>query len=487
MASRVIPVPPFTLAVFGAAGDLARRKLYPALWRRLLAGQMPMESRIVGVGRGQLSEEEFRALILESLQKADAADGRNDVAANAKLAEEWTSRLRYVAQDVSSSDGWDSVAATMRAGPSPQIIYLALSPTITEAVCAQLRKINLLGEGGRLVLEKPFGDDLQSARRLNEKVRAAADERDVYRIDHYLGKETVQNLMALRFANGLFEPLWNARAIDHVQITVAESVGAGGRGDYYDRAGAVRDMLQNHLLQLLCLTAMESPARFAADEVRDEKLKVLKSLRPLSGKELENDAVAGQYAAGNAMQSYREDIGGDSNTATFIAAKCAVDNGRWAGTPFYLRTGKRLSARMSEVAVFFRPLSHSIFSAIPPPPQNMLALRLQPRESITMQVNIKDPGPGGFRLTAAPLDMSFADALGAIIPDAYERLLMDVVRGDQTLFMRADELEAAWQWVDPVVQHAERHPPAPYMAGSAGPDDAMRLIHIDGRRWRDIQ
>ncbi|MGI9298555.1 MAG: glucose-6-phosphate dehydrogenase [Gammaproteobacteria bacterium] len=484
MASRVIPVEEFTLAVFGATGDLARRKLYPALWRRLAAGQMPAAARIVGFARNEMSEDAFRDSVYESLQQADAADGRTEVSDNKPLLREWLSHLRYVSWDAAGDEGWKDLSAIMNESPRPLLLYLALSPSLTEPLCARLHRGGFLGGGARLILEKPFGRDLQSARRLNAALESAAAESDIYRIDHYLGKETVQNLMALRFANALFEPAWNSAAVDHVQITVAEDIGVRGRGGYYDRAGAVRDMLQNHLLQLLCLVAMEPPARYAADDVRDEKLKVLKCLRP---PDLTDGVAAGQYAGGGGRASYWEDVGRESSgAATFVAVKCMMDNWRWAGTPFYLRTGKRLAARMSEVAVCFKRPPHSVFSAVPPPAQNVLSLRLQPREGIHLRMNIKEPGPGGFRLSEARLDMSFAETVGAVLPDAYERLLMDVVRGDQTLFMRGDELEAAWRWTDPIAEYVEQNPPQPYMCGASGPENALRLMRADGRRWREI-
>ena len=489
MTSRVIPVAPFALAVFGATGDLAMRKLFPALWRRVQAGQAPAESKIIGIARAEIDRDEFRRSVADNLKKASAIDDESDPRLRDFLA-----GVDYVAIDAESADGWDSLAAALDGAPRPTLFYLAVAPALAAPICRRLRENGFFADGdARLVLEKPFGRDLESARELNRTVRAACAESQIYRIDHYLGKETVQNLMALRFANALFEPLWNARAIDHVQITVAESIGVKGRGGYYDRAGAARDMLQNHLLQLLCLAAMEPPARYTAAAVRDEKQKALSSLRPFAAAD---KVVIGQYAGGHGCDSYLQDLQDagveKSKTETFVAVKCEIDNWRWAGTPFYLRTGKRLAARMSEIAVCFREPPHSIFDGLPglaaaaASPQNTLVMRLQPREGVTMRLNIKDPGPGGFRLTDAALDMSFADSFGGALPDAYERLLMDVVRGDQTLFMRDDELEAAWDWIDPIVSHIERTKPLPYLCGSSGPDDALRLTHADGRKWREI-
>ena len=460
MASHTIPVSPFALTVLGATGDLAARKLLPSLWRRARAGQAPMESLIIGAARTAMSDDDFRAHAKRSLQNAGATNGNDG-----KLLQKWLGQLRYVSLD----GGWQQLREILNNAPSPHLFYLAVAPTLAAPLCQQLHSESLLNKQARLILEKPFGTDLQSARQLNAIVRECAAEQQIYRIDHYLGKETVQNLMALRFANALLEPVWNGRAIDNVQITVAESGGVAGRGDYYDQTGAIRDMMQNHLLQLLCLTAMESPAAYRADDVRDEKLKVLQCLRPANG----NDIMTGQY------DSYPADAKtGASDTETFAAVKCHIDNWRWAGTPFYLRTGKRLAAQMSEIAVCFRRPPHSIFRA--QPANNILAVRLQPHEGITLNVNIKERGPGGFRLSDAALDMSLS-AAGVEPPDAYERLLMDVVRGDQTLFMRGDELEAAWRWIDPVVKTAAK--PQIYQCGSEGPDNAQKLM----QQWRKIQ
>ena len=316
---------------------------------------------------------------------------------------------------------------------------------------------------------------------------SAFDESQIYRIDHYLGKETVQNLMALRFANSLFEPLWNSSHIDHVQITVAESIGVEGRGEYYDQSGAMRDMVQNHLLQLLCLIAMEPPSQFNATSVRNEKLKVIEALDPVPL----SDIARGQYVSAEAGGSYLDHVGArKSSTESFVAMKVQVANWRWAGTPFYLRTGKKLRDRVSEIAVYFRDPPHMIFPGEEARGGNILVIRLQPDEGITLHATIKDPGPGGMRLTDASLDMSFTDTLDpAERPqDAYERLIMDVVRGDQTLFMRGDEVLAAWGWVDPIIAGWQdgRADPVAYDTGTSGPEESLLLIHKDGRRWRPI-
>lgn len=486
MVARVVPVDPFDLVLFGATGDLARRKLIPALYYRVHDGQMPETARVIGAARRDLDADGFRRLAESALEEFVPA---HDLEAEA--ARRFLSMLDYVAVDIAGPRGWEALDAALPEDPERlRIFYLSVAPGLFAPVVARIHETGLSRSDSRIVIEKPIGHDLASARELNAGFAGRFTESQIYRIDHYLGKETVQNLMALRFSNALFEPLWNGRFIDHVQITVAESVGVEGRGPYYDGVGAMRDMVQNHLLQLLCLVAMEPPAHFEPDAVRDEKLKVLRALAPLT----ERDAVVrGQYAAGIGIPSYAEDAeSADSRTESFIALKTGVANWRWSGVPFYLRTGKRLRSRISEVAVVFKPAPHAIFpeasGRIGP---NVLALRLQPDEGITLGMTIKDPGPGGLRLAPADLDMTFADRLentGLRMPDAYERLVMDVVRGDQTLFMRSDEVEAAWAWIDPVVatwsERGDR--PLAYEPGSSGPDDALMLMHRDGRRWRDI-
>ena len=483
MVARVVPVEPFDLVVFGATGDLARRKLIPALYHRLHDGQMPDGARIIGAARSDMDADGFRHL-------ADAALSEFVGPADLDPAtrERFLRTLDYVPVDAGGEAGWRTLGAHLPDDASrPRAFYLSVAPSLFGPIAGRIAAERLGGDGARIVVEKPLGRDLASARALNAQLAAAFDERQIYRIDHYLGKETVQNLMALRFANALFEPLWNARHIDHVQITAAETVGIEGRGAYYDSVGAMRDMVQNHLLQLLCLTAMEPPARFSADTVRDEKLKVLRALGALDPRAV----VRGQYRNG-AAPSFLQDVGDpESRTESYVALRVMVENWRWSGVPFYLRTGKRLRARMSEIAVVFKDAPHSIFPGDDGRERpNVLAIRLQPDEGITLGMTIKDPGPGGMRLTGATLDMTFADKLGASMrmPDAYERLVMDVIRGDQTLFMRGDEVEAAWAWIDPAIAawEAAGDRPKPYDAGSSGPEDALMLMHRDGRRWREI-
>jgi glucose-6-phosphate 1-dehydrogenase len=472
------------LVVFGATGDLVRRKLIPALYHRMRDGQMPDGARLIGVARTEIDADGFRELAAAALDQHAGCDYRDP-----NLRARFLACLDYVSLDATADVGWARLRAALPEVPGrPRAFYFSVAPRFIGPIAHRIAANLPGGPEARIVIEKPLGHDLASAEALNAHLSAAFDESRLYRIDHYLGKETVQNLMALRFANALFEPLWNARHVDHVQITVAESVGVEGRGSYYDRSGAMRDMVQNHLLQLLCLTAMEPPARFEPDSVRDEKLKVLKALAPITAANVRDCAVRGQY------RGYLDDPAlAGSTSETFVALKVAVANWRWSGTPFYLRTGKKLRARMSEIAVVFKDAPHSIF-----PRQagdfrgNALIIRLQPDEGITLRMTIKEPGPGGMRLIEAPLDMTFAEALGFAelrMPDAYERLVMDVIRGDQTLFMRGDEVEAAWAWIDPILEAwaSDGTKPSCYDAGGSGPDDALMLLHRDGRRWRAIE
>jgi glucose-6-phosphate 1-dehydrogenase len=484
MVSTVIPVPPFDLVIFGATGDLARRKILPSLYRRMAAQQMPAEARIIGAARSKMSKSDFRKLVAEAIEEfVQPAEILRDV------VDQFLSCVDYATVDASGDDGWSTLAKIL--GPDPEkvrVFYLSVAPALFASVADRLHVAGLATAASRIVVEKPLGKDLASARALNAQLSAHFGEQQIYRIDHYLGKETVQNLMAIRFANALFEPLWNARYVDHVQITVAETVGVEGRGSYYDQSGAMRDMVQNHLMQLLCLTAMEPPSRFDADEVRDEKLKVIRALDALTV----SDTVRGQYRANGKQGSYLEHVGNPlSRTESFVALRAHISNWRWSGTPFYLRTGKRLGARLSEIVVTFKHPPHTIFPQVEAQKGNALIIRLQPDEGITMRVTIKDPGPGGMRLVEVPLDMTFADALGpdaGKMPEAYERLIMDVVRGNQTLFMRGDEVEAAWAWVDPIIRAwaDAGSRPQPYDPGSAGPIEAYKLTSADGHLWREI-
>jgi glucose-6-phosphate 1-dehydrogenase len=482
MVSRVIPVEAFDLVIFGGTGDLARRKILPGLFRRFCAGQMPEDARIIGAARTDQDSAAWRETIGQALNEfvPDESKDKANVAA-------FLERLSYVPVDARGEGGWSELAAQMRDGMI-QAFYFSVAPGLFGDLAERLHKFKIARADARIVVEKPFGRDLETAQALNATLALHFDEHQIYRIDHYLGKETVQNLMAVRFANMLFEPLWNAQYIDHVQITVSEEVGVGGRGGYYDKSGAMRDMVQNHLMQLLCLTAMEPPAQFEPDAVRDEKLKVIRALDPVAA----SDIVRGQYRVG-ANPSYRQDAENpDSRTESYIAMRVNISNWRWKGTPFYLRTGKRLKARSSEIAVQFKATPHSIFGPDSGGAPNVLVIRLQPDEGIDLRVTIKEPGPGGMRLMDVPLDMTFAEALGdeaSNVTEAYERLIMDVIRGNQTLFMRGDEVEAAWRWTDPIIAGwTDRGDvPLPYDAGGTGPEDALMLLHKDGRRWREVR
>jgi glucose-6-phosphate 1-dehydrogenase len=489
MISRVIAVEPFDLVVFGATGDLSRRKLSPALYHRDAAGQIPDDARIFGVSRRHMSDEDFRKLAREALGDHVAIGDHDD-----GKVERFLARLGFVAADVGQAEGWSQLRD--RLGDEPdrvRVFYLATAPELFGPTCARLGESGLATAHSRVVVEKPIGKSLASAHEVNEAIGKVFPEDRVYRIDHYLGKETVQNLMALRFANALFEPLWNGEHVDHVQITVSETVGLEGRAGYYDTAGAMRDMIQNHMLQLLCLVAMEPPRSLDADAVRDEKLKVLKSLVPLNADSVREHTVRGQYRAGASsggpVKGYLEELGrDDSRIETFVALRANIANWRWAGVPFYLRTGKRLANRVSEIVVAFRPIPHSVFDAgAGPIVANRLVVRLQPDEGVKLWLMVKDPGPGGMRLQHVPLDMSFAQTFNVRNPDAYERLLMDVVRGNQTLFMRRDEVEAAWTWIDPILEAwaNSTEPPRHYTSGTWGPSASIALIERDGRTWNE--
>jgi glucose-6-phosphate 1-dehydrogenase len=478
----------FDLVIFGGTGDLALRKLLPALWHRYADGQIRDGSRILALGREAIDETTYR-------QRVRAALDRNAVvAADALARERFLALVEYHALDATDVAGWRDLAARLAAAPPRvRVFYLATSAELYVPICERLRELELTAGEVRVVLEKPLGSDLASATAINTAVGRAFAERQTFRIDHYLGKETVQNLIALRFGNALFEPLWRAEHIDHVQITVAETVGVEGRAGYYANAGALRDMVQNHLLQLLCMVAMEPPPALDADAIRDEKLKVLRALAPIDATNAGRLTVRGQYRAGatsgGPVPGYLEESGrGDAGTETFVALRAEVQNWRWAGVPFYLRTGKRLAERVSEIVVAFRAIPHSIFGAAAGPiAPNKLVLRLQPDEGVKLWLMLKHPGPGGLRLRRVPLDMSFAEAFGVRHPDAYERLLLDVVRGNPTLFMRRDEVEAAWRWIDPILAawEASGEPPKPYTAGTWGPSAAVALIERDGRTWHD--
>jgi glucose-6-phosphate 1-dehydrogenase len=480
----------FDYLVFGATGDLSLRKLLPSLYLRDKAGQFTPESRIIGISRSHLDTGEYRAKAEEALHRYLPAH-EFDAAAWSRFRD----RLGYACVDATSDDGWADLAGRFAGRDDViRVFYLATSPSLFGPVSERLRASGLVTPKSRVVLEKPIGHDLESARRINDEVGGVFAEEQIYRIDHYLGKETVQNLLALRFANSMFEPLWNAGHIDHVQITVAETVGVESRGGYYETSGALRDMVQNHLMQLVCLVGMEPPVSLDKEAVRDEKIKVLRSLKPIGVENIATATVRGQYRAGAvggaAVRGYLEEegIGSDSNTETFVALKAEVRNWRWANVPFYLRTGKRMQEKVSEIVIQFRPIPHSIFPAeVGEVTANRLVVRLQPDEAIGLHLIAKEPGPGGIRLREVPLNLSFAETFKNRFPDAYERLLMDVVRGNPTLFMRRDEVEAAWIWTERILDawEARSERPKPYIAGTSGPSQAIALIERDGRTWHD--
>ncbi|MCB1386619.1 MAG: glucose-6-phosphate dehydrogenase [Nitratireductor sp.] len=490
MSSQVIPVEEFDYVVFGGTGDLAERKLIPALYHRHAAGQIVDGSRIIGAARSDMATEAYRDFARKALEEhvrrdlLDAAD-----------VDSFLARLAYCAVDAKSDKGWAELKALLGDEDRVRAYYLAVGPSIFGDIADRLDQNGLIRERSRLVIEKPIGKDLASARALNAVVGKHFREDQIFRIDHYLGKETVQNLMVLRFANALYQPVWNAAHIDHVQITVAETIGVEGRGDYYDKSGAIRDMVQNHLLQLLCLVAMEPPASIEANAVRDEKLKVLRSLKPVDQDTVGQVTVRGQYKAGaahgEAVPGYLDEIEDKgSDTETFVAIKAEIETWRWAGVPFYLRTGKRLPSRVSEIVVQFKPVPHNVFGkAGAEMHPNRLILRLQPDEGVRQSIMIKDPGPGGLRMRDVALDMTFAENFEADAPDAYERLLLDVIRGNQTLFMRRDEVEAAWEWIDPLIDGwaSTAQKTAKYTAGSWGPTASIALIERDGRTWHEAE
>jgi len=496
-----------TVSIFGASGDLTARKLLPALYDLWSDGYLSDAAPIVGVARREKSDESFRNEIFEAIN-GQVRDGEIS-------PEKWSQfarRLFYRQLDIASPDGYREFGNQLseieaQQGTEPnRVVYMATSPDLF------LPAVEHLGFGGliplreasnwlRVVFEKPFGRDLASAQELSGNLRRLLREDQIYRIDHYLGKETVQNILLFRFGNSIFEPLLNRNQVDHIQITVAESQGLErGRGGYYDNSGALRDVLQNHVLQLLCLIAMEPPAQFNARDLHDEKLKVLKALAPGNRGEIGSWAISGQYSAGlvdgqPAVSYLSEDrIPADSRTETYVAMKVLVDNWRWAGVPFYLRTGKRLPSRLSEIAIQFKQPPLNLFNTVECEGDvcelvgnrpNKLVFRIQPSESIKLSFSTKRPGMN-YQIHPVTMDFNYKQAFHTALPEAYERLLLDVLRGDSTLFMRSDELEAAWQFVTPVLEHWEKHQisPEPYRAGTWGPRIADTMLHDDNRSWR---
>jgi glucose-6-phosphate 1-dehydrogenase len=485
--ARFIPVDSFDLIIFGGSGDLSLRKLLPALYHRDRDGQLPADSRVIALGRSPMSDDAYLSKVEESLRQ-NLKEGEFE-------EEGWRtfcSRLTYTSADALDHQSWDSLRELLQGREDRiRIFYLATAPSLFGPIAQGVRASGLMTDASRIVLEKPVGHDYESAREINDSVGECFPEDRIFRIDHYLGKETVQNLLALRFANSLFEPLWRRGEVDHVQITVAEQLGVEGRIEFYDQIGALRDMVQNHIMQLLCLVAMEAPSSMHHDAVRDEKLKVLRALKPITGADVKRHTVRGQYSAGAidgvAVPGYRDGLGSaESTTETFTALKVEIENWRWSNVPFYIRTGKRLKAKHSEITMQFSHVPHSIFPEhrfdLQP---NRLTIRLQPDEGVKLSVMAKEPGPGGFDLRPVSLDLSFEETFGIRYPDAYERLLMEAFRGNPALFMRRDEVEAAWRWIDGIIAGWEdsRQPVESYVAGTWGPVASANLLDRDDRRW----
>jgi glucose-6-phosphate 1-dehydrogenase len=491
------PVAPTSLVIFGATGDLARRKLLPAIYNLAHDGALPGRFHLVGVSRKEKEHEEYRSECEEAIRRFSRRKPDEDV------LKALLKNVKYIPGTFDDESVYSQLATTLegfeqKAGePLNRAFYLSTAPAFFPVIVEQLGKSKLAThEGGevRVIIEKPFGTTLEEARELNRCVLSIFDESQVFRIDHYLGKETVQNMMAFRFANGMFEPLWNRNYIDSVQITAAEDIGIGSRAGYYDKAGALRDLIQNHMLQLLCHVAMEPPVNFTAEEVRNEKVKVLEAVPQPTSAEIEQIAVRAQYAAGHAggedVPGYLEEEGvaSESRTETYAALRLEVDNWRWAGVPFYLRTGKRLARKVTEIAVTLKPVPHLAFShegslGVQP---NQLVLTLQPNEGVALRLGAKIPGT---RMIIRPVKMEFlyGTAFMSQSPEAYERLITDAMRGDATLFTRNDEVEAQWRICDPIVRAwAEKADPLPkYEAGSQGPEEAEQLLR-DGDGWRAI-
>jgi glucose-6-phosphate 1-dehydrogenase len=491
---------PHAMVLFGATGDLSHRKVFPALAQLWRSNLLPQDWMLVAVGRRPYDDKTFRAEIGKSLEQWDRVQLAPDVAA------QFLDRIVYHQGDFSDDEAFDRLATRLddcdrdHGTGGNRLFYLATQPSAFPLIVGQLGRTGLDHEvhgGGwrRVVIEKPFGRDLDSAKRLNREVGRVFRESQVYRIDHYLGKETVRNLMVFRFGNGIFEPLWNRRYVDHVQITMAESIGVEERGSFYEETGATRDVVQNHLLQLLSLVAMEPPATFEADALRDEKVKVLRAIPEPTRADAARNVVRGQYGPGwvgaQAVRGYREEaeVDAESETETFLAARLQIDDWRWSGVPFYLRAGKRLPKRATEIAIQFKDVPHRLFrdAAIDPEP-NLLAIRIQPDEGILLRFGSKVPGLG-LDIRTVTMDFTYGSAFSVDSPDAYETLLLDAMLGDASLFTRADEVEAAWTLVTPIVD-SWLDAPAPdfpnYAAGTWGPEAAESLIERDGRRWRRI-
>ena len=478
------------LLLFGATGDLAQRMLLPSLYGLHADGLLPEGLTITGAARHDHDDKAYRKFAKAALDEFLTEDRKD-----ADTIESFLQRVHYQPTDLSDPESFQPLADKIGDICGGLAIYLSTAPSLFESAIEGLHRVGLAGETVRVGLEKPLGYDLDTSREINDAVAKAFPEDRTYRIDHYLGKETVQNILALRFGNSFFEPVWNAQGIDNVQITISETVGLEERAGYYETAGALRDMVQNHILQLLALIAMEPPARFEGTDVRDEKSKVFRSLRIIKPEEAPHVTVTGQYAdgavKGKIVKSYSDELGKPSNTETFVAIKAHVDNWRWQGVPFYLRTGKRMAQRQSEIAIQFKAVPHSMFAGrgglLQP---NMLIIRLQPEEHVQLLVMAKEPGldRDGVRLREVPLNLSLdAEFAGTRRRIAYERLLLDLIEGDQTLFVRRDEVEAQWTWIDAIREgwKANAMKPKSYASGSWGPSAAIALTERDGVTWQD--
>ena len=479
----------FDLVFFGGTGDLTWRKLMPALFQAFRHGKLPEGGRILAVARDDQTDERYREWLKERFREVDAGKRPSD-----EEFERFAALVHYRRMDLSQPEHYQGLKDWLDARNADTVVlYLATSPHLFTGICEQLGAVGLNHGKVRVVLEKPLGHDLDSAQEINRAVRSVFAEAQAFRIDHYLGKPSVQNLMALRFGNALFEPLWRREWVQDVQITIAEELGVETRGDFYDRTGALRDMVQNHLVQLLCMVAMEPPASLSEDAIRDEKIKILKALKPILPQDVAEKTVRGQYRAGavggKPVVSYVDEqgIAADSTTETFVAIKAEIANWRWEGVPFYLRTGKRMQSRVAEIVVHFRDVPHAIF---PRPltlsPQNRLVIRLQPEESIRLYFLVKQPGDT-VELTPTSLDLDFANSFKMRRAGAYERLLLDVIRGKLGLFVRRDEQVQAWRWVEPILDTWDQStvPPKPYTAGTWGPAASSALMSRDGALWHE--
>jgi glucose-6-phosphate 1-dehydrogenase len=477
----------FDLVFFGGTGDLTWRKLMPALFQAFRHGKLPAGGRILAVARDERSDDAYRAFIRERFAEVEPSKRPTD-----EEFAQFAELLHYRRMDLSQPEHYAGLKQWIEARDADiAVLYLATSPHLFPVICEQLGVAGLNGERVRVVLEKPLGEDLSSARQINQVVRAAFSETQAFRIDHYLGKPAVQNLMALRFGNALFEPLWRRESIANIQITLAETLGVGTRGDYYDKTGALRDMVQNHALQLLTMIAMEPPSTSDADAIRDEKLKVLRSLRPFTPESVARDVVRGQYRAGNidgqSVVGYRDEVKvpPGSTCETFVALRTEVQNWRWAGVPFYLRTGKRLAARDSQIVVNFRAVPHPIFPGTTR--ANKLIIKLQPEDGLELHLLAAKGAGNNELLSPVSLDLDFDKAFPSDRVGAYERLLLDAIAGRLNLFVRSDEQEQAWAWVMPILDAWSRDPagPRPYAAGSWGPPAASALVARDGCAWAE--